>query len=156
MNKVKSPLSDDARKVTGDALQDALVDLIDLGLVAKQAHWNLTGRNFRSVHLELDKVVEIARNHADVVAERAVAIGVNPDGRVRTVADSSRLGQLEAGHLQDDKVIAAMTDLLAEITQRFRAHIDATDDADLVSQDLLIAATRDLEEQHWMFEVQRH
>jgi starvation-inducible DNA-binding protein len=156
MNKVKSPLSDDARKVTGDALQDALVDLIDLGLVAKQAHWNLTGRNFRSVHLELDKVVEIARNHADVVAERAVAIGVNPDGRVRTVADASRLGQLEAGYLQDDKVIAAMTDLLAEIVQRFRAHIDATDDADLVSQDLLIAATRDLEEQHWMFEVQRH
>jgi starvation-inducible DNA-binding protein len=156
MNKVKSPLSDDARKVTGDALQDALVDLIDLGLVAKQAHWNLTGRNFRSVHLELDNVVEIARNHADVVAERAVAIGVNPDGRVRTVADSSRLGQLEAGYLQDDKVIAAMTDLLAEIVQRFRAHIDATDDADLVSQDLLIAATRDLEQQHWMFEVQRH
>jgi starvation-inducible DNA-binding protein len=156
MNKVKSPLSDDARKVTGDALQEALVDLIDLGLVAKQAHWNLTGRNFRSVHLELDKVVEIARNHADVVAERAVAIGVNPDGRVRTVADSSRLGQLEAGYLQDDKVIAAMTDLLAEIARRFRAHIEATDATDLVSQDLLIAATRDLEEQHWMFEVQRH
>ena len=156
MNKVKSPLSDDARKVTGDALQDALVDLIDLGLVAKQAHWNLTGRNFRSVHLELDKVVEIARNHADVVAERAVAIGVNPDGRVRTVADSSRLGQLEAGYLQDDKVIAAMTDLLAEIIRRFRAHIEATDETDLVSQDLLIAATRELEEQHWMFEVQRH
>jgi starvation-inducible DNA-binding protein len=156
MNKVKSPLSDDARKVTGDALQDALVDLIDLGLVAKQAHWNLTGRNFRSVHLELDKVVEIARNHTDVVAERAVAIGVNPDGRVRTVADSTRLGQLDAGYLQDDKVVAAMTDLLAEVVQRFRAHIAATDDTDLVSQDLLIAATRDLEEQHWMFEVQRH
>ena len=156
MNKVKSPLSDDARKVTGDALQDALVDLIDLGLVAKQAHWNLTGRNFRSVHLELDKVVEIVRNHADVVAERAVAIGVNPDGRVRTVADRSRLGQLEAGYLQDDKVIAAMTDLLAEIIRRFRAHIETTGETDLVSQDLLIAATRELEEQHWMFEVQRH
>jgi starvation-inducible DNA-binding protein len=155
MNKVKSPLSDDARKVTGDALQDALVDLIDLGLVAKQAHWNLTGRNFRSVHLELDKVVEIARNHTDVVAERAVAIGVNPDGRVRTVADSTRLGQLDAGYLQDDKVVAAMTDLLAEVVQRFRAHIAATDDTDLVSQDLLIAAARDLDKQHWMFAVQR-
>jgi starvation-inducible DNA-binding protein len=156
MNKVKSPLTEDARKVTGDALQHALVDLIDLGLVAKQAHWNLTGRNFRSVHLELDKVVEIARNHTDVIAERAVAIGVNPDGRVRTVADSSELNQLDAGYLQDDKVVAAMTDLLAEIVRRFRAHIDVTDGTDLVTQDLLIAATRDLEEQHWMFEVQRH
>jgi starvation-inducible DNA-binding protein len=72
------------------------------------------------------------------------------------VADSTRLGQLDAGYLQDDKVVAAMTDLLAEVVQRFRAHIAATDDTDLVSQDLLIAATRDLEEQHWMFEVQRH
>lgn len=155
MSTVKSPLPDDARKVTGAALQDALVDLIDLHLYAKQAHWNLTGRNFRSIHLQLDEVVAIARDHADTIAERAVAIGVNPDGRARTVADATRIHQLDPGYLQDDKVVSAVTDTLAEMIRRFREHIETTDDTDLVSQDLLIAVAQDLEKQHWMFEAQR-
>lgn len=155
MSTVKSPLSDDARKVTGTVLQESLVDLVDLHLLGKQAHWNLTGRNFRSLHLHLDELVEVARTHADTVAERAVAIGVNPDGRARTVADTTKVHQLDAGHLQDDKVIAAITDLLAQMIQRFRDRIETTDDSDLVSQDLLIDIAQDLEKQHWMFEAQR-
>jgi len=155
MTTVKSPLTDEARKVTGAVLQDSLIDLIDLHLSAKQAHWNLTGRNFRSIHLQLDEVVDLAREHADTVAERAVAIGVNPDGRARTVADRSRLHQFESGFLPDDKVVAAITDMLGEMGARFRERVETTDDTDLVSQDLLIAAAQDLDKQHWMFAVQR-
>lgn len=155
MSTVKSPLSDEARKITGAALQESLIDLVDLHLLAKQAHWNLTGRNFRSIHLQLDEVVAIARDHADTVAERAVAIGYNPDGRARTVAEATKVHQLDAGYLYDDKVVAAITDLLAEMIQRFRARIEITDDSDLVTQDLLITVTQDLEKEHWMFEAQR-
>jgi starvation-inducible DNA-binding protein len=152
---VKTSLSDDARKTTGAVLQDSLVDLIDLHLCAKQAHWNLTGRNFRSIHLQLDEVVDLAREHADVVAERAVAIGVNPDGRARTVAEHTKVPQLETGWLPEDKVVAAITDVLGEMSRRFRERIEITDDTDLVSQDILIAAAQDLDKQHWMFAVQR-
>jgi starvation-inducible DNA-binding protein len=155
MSTVKSPLSEEARKVTGAVLQDSLVDLIDLHLSAKQAHWNLTGRNFRSIHLQLDEIVDLAREHADTVAERAVAIGVNPDGRARTVGEQTKLHQLESGWLPDDKVIAAVSDMLAEMGQRFRERIETTEDTDLVSQDLLIAVTQDLDKQHWMLAVQR-
>jgi starvation-inducible DNA-binding protein len=151
MSTVKSPLPDEARKATGAALQGSLVDLIDLHLLAKQAHWNLQGRNFRSIHLQVD----LARGHADTLAERAVAIGVNPDGRARTVADSTKVRRLDAGYLQDDKVVAAITDILAEMGKRFRERIQVTDEADLVTQDLLISVAQDLEKQHWMFEAQR-
>ena len=154
MTTIKSPLTDDARKATGTVLQESLVDLIDLHLLAKQAHWNLTGRNFRSIHLQLDEVVDLAREHADEVAERAVAIGVNPDGRARTVAEHSKLHQLEHGFLADDKVIAAVTDMLGELSRRFHDRIEVLDDTDLVSQDLLIAAAQDIDKQHWMFAVQ--
>jgi starvation-inducible DNA-binding protein len=155
MSMVKSPLTEDARKVTGAVLQDSLMDLIDLHLLAKQAHWNLTGRNFRSIHLQLDEVVDLAREHADTVAERAVAIGQNPDGRARTVADHSKVHQLESGWLPDDKVIAAVTDMLAEMSGRFRERIEITDESDPVTQDILIAVAQDLDQQHWMFAVQR-
>jgi starvation-inducible DNA-binding protein len=154
MTMVKSSLTDEARRVTGAVLQDSLVDLIDLHLSAKQAHWNLTGRSFRSVHLQLDEVVDLAREHADTVAERASAIGVNPDGRARTVAEQSKLHQFEAGWLPDDKVIAAITDMLGEMSKRFRERIETTEESDPVSQDLLIAVAQDLDKQHWMFAVQ--
>jgi starvation-inducible DNA-binding protein len=155
MSTVKSPLPNDARKATGTALQESLVDLIDLHLLSKQAHWNLRGRNFRPIHLQLDEVVDLARQHADTLAERAAAIGVTPDGRSRTVADSTKAHQLDAGYLQDDKVVAAITDVLAEMGKRFRERIKATDETDLVTQDLLISVAQDLEKQHWMFEAQR-
>jgi starvation-inducible DNA-binding protein len=122
--------------------------------VAKQAHWNLTGRNFKVVHEHLDEVVDLARAGQDDVAERAVAIGVNPDGRARTVADRTEIPQLEAGYLEDDKVVAAVTDVLAQIIARFRERIAATDEPDPVTQDLLIGIAAQLEKQHWMFQAQ--
>jgi starvation-inducible DNA-binding protein len=72
---VKSTLPDDARQVTGDALQSTLVDLVGLSLIGKQAHWNLVGPRFRSIHLQLDEVVTAARDFSDTVAERAAALG---------------------------------------------------------------------------------
>jgi starvation-inducible DNA-binding protein len=154
MVAVKSPLADADQKVAGEALQGALVDLIDLALVGKQAHWNLTGRHFKVVHEHLDELVDVARQYQDEVAERAVAIGVNPDGRARTVADRTKIPQLEAGHLADDKVVAAVTDVLAQVIGRFREWIKATDEPDPVTQDLLIETTAALEKQHWMFQAQ--
>ncbi|MFI0444618.1 DNA starvation/stationary phase protection protein [Actinomadura sp. 6N118] len=154
MAMVKSPLGDAAQKITGETLQGALVDLLDLSLVGKQAHWNITGRHFKQVHEHLDEVVDLARQYADTVAERAVAIGVNPDGRVRTLADRTANPQLDAGYITDDKVVAAITDVLAQIITRFRERIAATEDADPVTQDLFIGLTAELEKQHWMFSVQ--
>lgn len=154
MVAVKSPLSDEQRKPVGMALQGALIDLIDLSLLAKQAHWNLIGKNFRSLHLQLDEVVDLARNHMDVMAERAIAIGVNPDGRAGTVASQSRVPQLDEGYIADDKVVAAFTDILESIIGRFRERITATETADPVTQDLLIAASEELEKQHWMIQAQ--
>jgi starvation-inducible DNA-binding protein len=154
MTVVKSPLTDDALKVTGEALQNTLIDLIDLTLVAKQVHWNLTGSHFRSVHLQLDEVVTIARNHTDVVAERAAALGVSPDGRAKTVAAESTLPGVKSGWIKDMDGIRSMTTLLRTVVARIRQHIEETAEADPVTQDLFIDVARDLEKQAWMFEVQ--
>nr|WP_306420756.1 ferritin-like domain-containing protein [Arthrobacter sp. JCM 19049] len=62
-----------------DALQSVLVNLIDLQLVGKQAHWNIVGPNFRDLHLNLDEVVDIARKGSDEIAERMRALHATPD-----------------------------------------------------------------------------
>ncbi|GLW12075.1 DNA starvation/stationary phase protection protein [Microtetraspora sp. NBRC 13810] len=155
MAAITSSLAPDDRKIVGEALQGALVDLIDLSLLAKQAHWNLIGHHFRSLHLQLDEIVALARTHMDEMAERAVALGVNPDGRASTIANSSHVPQLESGWLQDGKVVVVLTDILESIIKRMRERVNATEKPDPVTQDLLIKATQDLEKQHWMVQAQR-
>ncbi|WP_409474117.1 hypothetical protein [Streptomyces sp. HC307] len=43
---ITSPLPEADRKVIAQALQGALVDLLDLSLTGKQVHWSLHGRRF--------------------------------------------------------------------------------------------------------------
>jgi starvation-inducible DNA-binding protein len=154
MNTVKSSLSDSARATTGEALQGALIDLIDLSLVGKQAHWNIVGPRFRSVHLQLDEVVALTRGFADAVAERAAAIGVSPDGRAATVASDSGVPAFPSGYVADTDVVGAFVASLESAAKRMRDRIDATAEPDPVTQDLLLGVTAELEKQSWMFQAE--
>ncbi|GAA0664282.1 DNA starvation/stationary phase protection protein [Streptomyces thermocarboxydovorans] len=154
MTVVRSTLPEEARRVSCEALQDTLVDLLGLSLIGKQAHWNVVGPRFRSIHFQLDEVVTAARTHADTVAERAAALGVPPDGRPETIAEVFALPAPDAGWLRDTEAVRVMTDALGTAIVRLRERIDATEKADLVTQDLLISITADLEKQRWMFEAE--
>ncbi|HET6858861.1 MAG TPA: DNA starvation/stationary phase protection protein [Streptomyces sp.] len=156
MTDLKSTLPDADRQVTGDALQGALVDLLGLSLLAKQAHWTIVGPRFRSIHLQLDEVVTFARDYADVVAERSSAIGVAPDGRIEALTKASELPEPVAGWLQDNDVVSLIVDALGGVGTRMRERIEATDKPDPVTQDIFIALTAELEKQRWMFQAENH
>jgi starvation-inducible DNA-binding protein len=155
MPEFTSALADDDKAVAGAALNRALVDLVDLSLVAKQAHWNLVGKGFRSLHLQLDEVVDAVRIFSDDVAERAVTIGVAPDGRAATVAKESAIAEHPAGWIQDTDVVDYFVAALKVVSGRRREGIAATAEADVVSQDMLIGITAALEKHLWMFQVER-
>src|SRR5438034_7580589 len=76
------------REETGRELQATLVELVDLSLIGKQLHWNIFGRPFKPRHEHLHELVDSWRDLADTVAERAVALGVAPDGQAATVSDT--------------------------------------------------------------------
>ncbi|MEU4252222.1 DNA starvation/stationary phase protection protein [Amycolatopsis sp. NPDC026612] len=152
---IKSPLSEADKEITGNALQATLVDLVDLSLIAKQAHWNVVGSNFRSAHLQLDELVNTARQYVDEVAERANAIGISPNGKAKTVVESSGVPEYPDNWQSVESTVAAIVDILASLIERLRQRIDETDKSDLVTQDLLIEITRALEEAHWMWQAQQ-
>ncbi|MFF7358059.1 MULTISPECIES: Dps family protein [Streptomyces] len=154
MYVVKSPFADADLKTVAEALQGALVDLVDLSLVAKQIHWNVVGPRFRSIHLQLDEVVASARTHSDTVAERASALGVPPDGRAATVASGSGVKTTPAGWIKDTDAVGTMVDALGAVITRMRERVAATGDPDPVSQDIFIGITADLEKHHWMFQAE--
>jgi starvation-inducible DNA-binding protein len=149
---ITSPLGDTEREATGAVLQATLVDLVDLSLIAKQAHWNVVGPNFRSAHLQLDELVSAARQYTDDVAELANAIGISP--KARTVVESSGIPEYPDNWQTVEKTVAAIVAILGEVIKRLRKRIDETDKTDLVTQDLLIEIAAELEKQHWMWQAQ--
>ncbi len=135
-------------------LQATLVELVDLSLLGKQAHWNVVGPQFRSVHLELDEIVDFARLSSDRVAERIATIGASPDGRVETVSASSELAPFPAGYVPATETVQRVTDAMDTIAGRMKQRILAIGDADPVSQDILIGTTDELEKAAWMLRSQ--
>ncbi|MEU0967176.1 DNA starvation/stationary phase protection protein [Streptomyces sp. NPDC005917] len=154
MYVVKSPLSDADLKTVAEALQGALVDLVDLALIAKQIHWNVVGPRFRTVHLQLDEVVSTARTYSDTVAERASALGVSPDGRAVTVAAGSGIDPAPGGWVKDSDAVGALVNALGAVITRMRERVTATAEPDPVTQDIFIGITAELEKHHWMFQAE--
>lgn len=154
MYAVKSTLPDEDLKVVGAALQGGLVDLVDLSLVAKQIHWTVVGPRFRTVHLQLDDVVDTARKYSDTVAERASALGVAPDGRVGSVASGTGIATVDEGWQRDADAVQTMVRALSGVVGRMRDRMKAVGKIDPVTEDIFISVTGDLEKHHWMFQAE--
>lgn len=152
MVDIKGPLTAEGQEKTGEALQACVTDLIGLSLTAKQLHWHVQGPRFRDVHLQLDVVVDLAREWTDTLAERSVSIGEPVDGRPATVAQDTGVEEAETGWLKDADVVAQMADTLVQLGQRFQERIDETEESDPVSQDQIIAAANAIQEQSWWFQ----
>lgn len=142
------------RQAVAVQLQGMLVDLLDLTLIGKHAHWNVEGRMFRSLHHELDELVDAWRRMADDVAERAVTIGASPDGQVEAIAGATELEALPSGHLSDRQVLKAIGDRLCDAAIRTRQRIDRVAADDPMSCDLLVQVAATLEKQLWMVRAQ--
>ncbi len=147
-------MSIDVKKV-GTDLQDTLIELIDLALQAKQAHWNVTGPFFKPLHEQLDELTDDVRAASDDVAERAAAIGYAPDGRVTTVAKESTLLEFPEDGVADAEVVRLITERLTLVAERVRERMNRLGDLDPVTQDLLIEVLKTLEKHRWMFAVQQ-
>lgn len=147
-------MAKDVRKVVVKDLQATLVELIDLSLLGKQAHWNVVGPNFRSIHLQLDEIVDTARLASDRVAERIATVGAAPDGRAGSVAASSRLPEFPAGQVPVTETVKLVGSTIDTMSGRLRERIVRSAEADPVSQDILISAADELEKQAWMLRAQ--
>ncbi|GLJ61332.1 MULTISPECIES: Dps family protein [Microbacterium] len=131
-------------------MQSVLVDLIELSLQGKQAHWNVVGTNFRDTHLQLDEIIAAAREFADTIAERMRALHALPDGRSDTVAETTSLPEFPQGEIATTEVIDLITERLDAVCQTCREVHDAVDEEDPTTADILHAVLERLEQLSWM------
>lgn len=132
------------------ALQQVLVDMIELHLQGKQAHWNVVGTNFRDLHLQLDELVDFAREASDTIAERMRALDAVPDGRSDTVAATTTLPAFPAyEHVTTEVVDLIVTRIYAAV-QTLRDVHDAVDAEDPSTADVLHQLIDGLEKLAWL------
>src|SRR3954454_7213952 len=107
-----------ANEEAGRELQATLVELVDLSLIGKQLHWNISGRPFKPLHEHLDQLVDSWRDLSDTVAERAAALGVAPDGRASTIASGTETSSVDAGSLDTDAALRQLVPRVADAAER--------------------------------------
>jgi starvation-inducible DNA-binding protein len=131
-------------------LQRILVDLIELHLQGKQAHWNVVGTNFRDLHLQLDELVDFAREGSDIIAERMRTLDAVPDGRSDTVVVTTSLPQSPANEHNTTKVVDLITTRIYATVGTLRAVHDAVDAEDPTTADILHEQIDGLEKLAWL------
>ncbi|KHL09083.1 starvation-inducible DNA-binding protein [Mumia flava] len=140
--------TDDAEQVVA-ALQGRLSAYNDLHLTLKHVHWNVVGPHFIAVHEMIDPQVDLVRGYADEVAERIATLGASPKGTPGAIIADRTWDDYSVGR---DTVLAHLgaLDLVYNgVIEANREVMALTDDLDLVTQDMIIAHTAELEKFQW-------
>jgi starvation-inducible DNA-binding protein len=140
--------SDDAERVV-KLLQDRLNALNDLALTLKHVHWNVTGPNFIAVHTMLDPQVDAVRAMVDETAERIATLGGSPTGTPGALVRERDWDDYSIGRAGTLEHLGALDVVYTGIIDAQRRAVDATEELDPVSQDMLIGHSAQLEQFHW-------
>ena len=153
MNATKNDIPLATRLAVAQILNETLADLIDLQLQAKQAHWNVRGPNFLSLHELFDRVAEKVEESVDMVAERIGALGQHAEGTILMVIQRTRLATYPLEIVSERDHIESLATSLATVAAATRAAINRTALlADADSTDLVTEVSREIDQQLWFVE----
>ncbi len=154
IHKTKNDLREKTRRAMIELLNQQLADVLDLGLQAKQAHWNVKGPNFIGLHELFDKVAEELEEFTDDIAERAVELGGVALGTVQVVSNNSRLKAYPLGLASGREHVAALSNALAKFGATARDAIDiAAKAGDADTADLFTEVSRGVDKLLWFVEA---
>ena len=154
MHPTRNNIPVKVRKEMIALLNARLADAIDLGLQAKQAHWNVKGMHFMPLHELFDKVAESAEEAVDLIAERAVALGGTAEGTLEAVAKATTLPKYPLS-LSDGKAhVERLAQSMAVFGESVREAIDrAAELGDADTSDLFTGVSRESDKYLWFVEA---
>ena len=154
MHATRIDLSAKVRKEVVPLLQARLVDLLDLKLAIKQAHWNVKGANFMETHEFFDELAGRVEDLADGLAERITSLGGVALGSSQVVAKATTLKPYPADVFASLDHITALAERFAATTKETRVAIKESASAgDEVTADLFNETTGILDKDLWFLEA---
>lgn len=143
-----------SRASLAEILNQHLADLTDLYLQTKQAHWNVKGPSFYTLHKLFDDLAGTVEGFLDTIAERAVTLGGVAFGTSRHVAARSRLPEFPTHPHDGSAYLQALLERFASCAASIRRDIEETSklgDAD--TADLLTGLSREIDKGLWFLEA---
>jgi len=154
MLNTKIALSLDVRTKICALLNGTLANVSDLYSQTKQAHWNVRGSLFISLHKLFDELASGLEEHIDTVAERITTLGGLAQGTVRQAAANSKLPEFPEKQSDDLSFVSALIDRFAIVGNSVREAIDNSSSlGDADTADLLTGLSRDLDKSLWFLEA---
>jgi starvation-inducible DNA-binding protein len=123
--------------------------LNDLALTLKHIHWNVVGPHFIAVHEMLDPQVDSVRKMTDTTAERISTLGGSPHGTPGALVAERHWEDYAIGRDEAIEHLGALDLVYAGVIEDHREAVRATEETDLITQDMLIEQLRDLELFQW-------
>ena len=154
MHNTKNDLPLETREKVIETLNSRLADAIDLKSQAKQAHWNVKGRNFIALHELFDQVSTEVETYVDTIAERVTILGGTALGTLRVAAQKSSLNDYPLEITDGESHVEALSTAMADFTKRVRVNIDEADKlGDMVTADLFTEVARGVDKLVWFVEA---
>jgi len=137
-----------------DMLNKSLACAADLQMQLKQAHWNVKGMQFISLHKLFDDIHEQVEEHADVIAERIMSVGGTAFGTLQSAAENTQLRKYPVDIFAAKEHLEHLTHNFAIFGELARNNIkDAEEFNDMATSDLYIDLTRMLDKGLWFLEA---
>jgi len=147
-------LSEKTRLEIIDRLNARLADAIDMKTQAKQAHWNVKGMHFFQLHELFDSIASHLDDQADLLAERATALGGTALGTARLVAATSGIGEYDLNAVAGEQHVRALAKGLAQLANAARSAIDfCSERGDQGTADVFTEIVRAADKDLWFLEA---
>ena len=135
-------------------LNKTLAGTSDLAVQLKQAHWNIKGMEFISLHKLFDELAEKVVEHVDVVAERATSLGGTALGTIQEAVANTCLQPYPIDIFTAKEHLEHLTHNFAILGELSRNNIkEAEGLGDSATGDLYIDLVRELDKGLWFLEA---
>jgi starvation-inducible DNA-binding protein len=155
MYKTRNSLPEEQRAKLIELLNRRLADSIDLMLQAKEAHWNVKGPQFMTLHTLFGQIAHGVEGYVDLLAQRVVQLGGSAQGTVYVVTRRTSLARYPLEMTDGNDHIEALATVLASFGKHVRYAIEqAKELIDADSADLFTEISRGAD--NWLWLVEAH
>jgi len=148
--KMDIGIAEDDRKSISDGLARVLSDSYVLMISLHNYHWNIRGKNFRTIHLLTEEQYSELFEGVDELAERIRALGFLAPGSLREFQELSSLKEPKS-ESSENEMLADLVQGHEHIAKTARQLIAKADEvSDEATADLLTERTEVHEKSAWM------
>jgi starvation-inducible DNA-binding protein len=155
MTSIDIGINEESRKQIAEGLSRVLADSYTLYLQTHNSHWNVTGPQFRELHLMFEEHYTELAEAVDDIAERIRTLGFTAPGTYKEFARLSSVEEVD-GVPEANEMVDILTKGHEQVVRTCRSVIKMTDEVfDEGTADLLTARMSLHEKTAWMLRALR-